>query len=157
MANINKSPIIQRVIEVLGIQAAKEGVPNVTADKIQPVVEVTPITNAVYHREWTTTLDSSAILTTPSTDTNFYITYAQLAITKDVACDNVLASIYATINGVIVNILCIPTQTLTAGSHSVQLSFPKPIKLDKNTLVRISGAFTVGTMTKEGIIGGYFL
>jgi hypothetical protein len=154
MVQINRSSVMQQARDILDIPASISNIKD-THTTIQPVVEIGPKFTTIARHVSSTTTGSSTIYTTP-TDKDFYLTYAQLNITKDATSDNVNCNLLATLNAVR-RILSINTQTTTAGSFNAANSFPYPIKIDRGTNITVNGTFTVGATTKEACIGGFIL
>jgi len=93
---------------------------------------------------------------TAPTNRDFYLTSLFIAYEKDVNCD--CTSIYiltATKSGANVNLLLLPTLTLTASRNSASIYFNKPLLINRGANIVLTGAFTVGAMAKSGMITGF--
>jgi len=156
MARITRSSIIQKLQDLLGIQTGTDVVATDSSNVVQPVVDIGPNTTTIWKVTSATTTSSVTVYTTPS-DKDFYLTYAFLSMTKDATSDNILTNATIVVGGVTLNILAIPSQTTTAWSDQVCVSFPYPIKLDRASIIVLAGTFSAGTMSKRLLIGGYLL
>jgi hypothetical protein len=126
---------------------------------IQPVVDINPFHNAVCNivKGVTTTATGSIVAYTTPTDVDFYLTSANLSIQKDATCDVATATGYieATINKANVFLGYIPQITLTASNSILVLTFPVPIKLDRNSTIFTNNTFTVGVCVRGLSIAGF--
>jgi hypothetical protein len=143
------------LIDELRLNPVVDTIPSVVNPTIQPVFEVKKkFTNLVRHLNKTTT-GASTILTTSSTQ-DTYITALVLCHTQDATCDGVLVQILATTEGSQRALMSLRFQTTTAnGGLNQSVSFPFPVKLDRNTAVQLSLAFTAGTCASSVCFYGY--
>lgn len=102
-----------------------------------PIVDITPIkhkyANVLKRQQGATTV---TLHTTPTTG-DFYLTSLCLSMIKDNTSTSVSSSIEVTVGGVAINIVEIRGVTLTAQSDTIVMSFPIPIKCDRNTTIRM--------------------
>lgn len=80
-----------------------------------------------------------------------------MSVTKDVLNDNVLTRLLCYIGGLQTSIIQFDFQTLTAFSAYQTISFPYPIKIDRNSRIDLAGTFAAGSMSKKVTIGGFIL
>lgn len=160
MTKINNSDIINGLQKTCGI-TTNEVVPNTLSTNIVATVETNPLlvrrTNIVKVGNSIATLGIYPILTTTNKD--FYITGASLYYVKDVLCDvaNGFYNITAYIGGANIAILSIPRLTLTADKEGVFITFPVPIKVDKNTIINASAfTYAAGTSARSWLVMGYY-
>ena len=102
------------------------------------------------------TTSPATIYTTP-TDRDFYLTSVQLATTKDVVCDNVLAYVSVTVDAKVDNIISLLSNTITLSQDHAEMSFPYPLKIDRGIAMTIVGTFTAGAMIKRAQITGFLI
>ena len=157
MAKINRSSITLATADVLALDLARDKPPTTIKDEVTPTYEIGPKITTVIKQGSNTATTALTIYTTP-VDKDFYITYIAISVSKDVASD--LQSVYLSVptyGTQPVAGLILYLQTLTAESQHVELSFPHPIKVTRNTALVLNGTRTAGTMTKSAVIGGYLL
>lgn len=142
----NNSSLSRELIEGGRLQGI-QGVPKEIIDKIQPVMEVNPkllrVCNFVRHVSSSATGTSTVISATSSFDV--YITSINLNVAYDSAADSTTTYLIATVDGVSRTLIEIMKVTLTAQDRGVSLTFPIPLKIDRNTAVSLTKTFTVGT------------
>jgi len=156
MARFNRGYLLNRFHNLVDLQVGSDKTPTTIKDDIQPVVSLNPtITDKVFYKTETATSEST-IYTTP-TDKDFYITFANLAITKNVTNDNIVVVIRAYVDGIYRTILAINSQTLTVHSFAVTQAFIYPLKVDRGTNITILGAFAAGAISKAATVGGFIL
>jgi hypothetical protein len=156
MARVTRSSVLLKIQDILGLQAGTEQVPVMANNSIQPVMNINPAFSTINKTASATATGNATIYTTPA-DKDFYLTGLFLGTTKDVSCDLVNPRITITVGGAAIAIMNIPQQTLTAGSDQIYVTFPYPLKIDRNTAIVLVGAFTVGTCTKYGSVNGFIL
>lgn len=161
MVKIFNTEIPQRIEDQLRVQGAMEKAPNETSDKVvitynvndplfycdrEPVVRSALVSNSA---------GISTIYTTSATKT-FYLTGASLSAGLGATNTGLTEAITCTINGTPRTILQTEHQGSVAVTTTQQISFPYPIKLDRNTTVSI---VTTGGEDNEvnGIIYGFEL
>jgi hypothetical protein len=152
MSQVTRGEIINQMVDELGIQS-HTGVPVQVNEKVTPVFHLGRFSNVVKATNQTLTGDIT-VYTSPS-DKDFYLQSVVLAYTKNAASDNVVVYCDAGVGGTQVVLCRLESQTLTAGSDHLELVLPMPLKLDRSSVIRLRGSFTVGAMTKSIGITGY--
>jgi len=157
MVRVTRSSVLLKIQDLLGLQSGAQAPPVECKSDIQPVLEAGPrYTYVLKHGNQTTSSSTYNLYTTPA-DKDFYLTFANLSLTKDAVSDNTQVYIQITQNGATILVAFIPTQTTTAGSWQIHCPFPYPIKVDRNTNILLAGTFTAGTFRRTGTIGGFIL
>jgi len=158
MVEHQSKEVVDKIAEVLKIQPAT-AFPKDVKEGIQPVFDINPerITTIVV-RQGTTSTNTLTVFTTPANQ-DFYLTSAQISYTKDVSSDNVAVNLTITpeLSGAADELIELVSQTLTVKDDHSAMNFSQPIKLQRGSTITLAGGFTVGTMTKVGIITGYSL
>jgi len=154
---IYNSELTQGMINNAKIASSVDPIPSELSEKVVPVMEVNPrllkTTNIVRHAI-STSSGSSTIYTTEE-NKDFYLTGAVYSYHVNATADATIGQIIATIDGVARRILGFAKITTTAVVNTVTISFPFPIKIDRNTTITINTTFTLGSVTHEGFIYGY--
>jgi len=154
MQDITRSSLIQNETETLGLTGG--GVPPTKLkDDIQPVFEIFPKATKLVRSGTSATASVLTIYSTP-TKGDFYLTYLHFSSTKDVASDSIHHYIRFYTEGVVRDIYNI-FQISTAGDWQNDITFPYPIKIDKNTSITSNTAFTAGSQSRYLTIGGFIL
>lgn len=152
--NITRSSVMNGAVTELGI------LPTPSPDEMKKDISLVYPVNLKYTeivKEITiTTTTTTTIYTTPP-GKDFYLTYLGISVVKDVANDNVVTSINLTIANKLTAFMNIQFTTLTVDSKFVFITFPYPVHIDRGTAIQLAGAFTVGTMSKKGVVGGFIL
>ncbi len=127
------------------------------SNNIQPVMEIGKNIEELIGIGSSSAVTGGFAIHTADSTKDTYITSASLSVVKDGACDVSSGSINVscTIRGATRTILTLAVLTLTASSQQISISFPEPIKIDKSSVVSITGAFTLGAMVRAGTITGY--
>lgn len=99
---------------------------------------------------------NATVYTTPS-DKTFYLTYIMLSVVKDAANDNILVYVAIPQYGYAIPTMTMQFNTTTATSKDMFITFPHPIKCDRNSAITLVGTFTAGTMSKHVVIGGFLM
>lgn len=159
MVAIHNSDLKREIIEGAKMQLSVDKVPQELAEKVLPVMEVNPKllrTINIVKGETKTTTGNLDIYKTPP-DKDFYLTSINGGLVKDATCDAVTGQIPMTItlNGVVQKIFPFSIITLTAQEAQQGAMFFFPLKLDRNSVIRIGGAFTVGAMVRNLSFTGY--
>lgn len=116
---------------------------NEIEDVIVPIIPIQRRADIV--RTLTKTSTGGSLVFTTAADKDTYITAVSLNYSADNASDGVKISLSGTVDGVSREILTLCKITLTAANHTCSLCFTNPIRLDRNTSVTLTHAFTVGT------------
>jgi hypothetical protein len=151
---ITRSSVIRKAVDELQVMPMPS--PEAMDKAIALVYPVNAKYTDVVKRTSTTLTANITVYTTPS-DKDFYLTFLQLAITKDVVSDLISCFMQTTILGSATTIGQISLQTLTATSDTLVMTFPHPIKIDRNAAIILAGTFAAGTCTKFISIGGFIL
>jgi len=128
---------------------------NDVADFIQPVKEIQPKINIVRSATRSAT-GATNLYTTPS-DKDFYLQSVFLQWFKDVASDCTSAFLDISIEGIVTGrtLINFVAPTLTLYNDSAVITFPIPIKIDRNTNIRMSQTHTIGVSQISGSLTGY--
>jgi len=160
MANIHNSDLFKELRDGGKLQQLNDVMPSQLADKVVPVMEVNPKFFRrvnIIRTQSTAITGTNAIYTTPSGSQDFYIIGAQLSAQSDATADNTLISISTTVEGVSAVILRLAKLTTTAHTDDIAITFPNPIKIDRNTAINLVNTFTVGNSRSSGTIYGYLV
>lgn len=157
MVSINSTDAIQRFVDDARLQSS-QGVPTNLNNSVQPVFEINPrltrYADIVKYALLSNATAANMYANTP-TDKDFLITGAQLTWIRDATATTTQISINIPIGGAAVNLLTVPGITLTAGQGSISLSFPTPIKVDRNGLIRVVSGTNVGNFVAHAVVYGY--
>lgn len=160
-AKIYNKDAIQAEIRSAGI-VGNENIPGELADKVLPVIDITPR----HHRlntvlatllGRTTTGTGVTVLAAQGATKEVYITGYTFANVQDATSDNTVMSLTSTFGGVAKVFHRREKPTTTASVTDDFVSFPIPLKIDDNTAVTFTLAFTVGTSTSDVILFGYIV
>ncbi len=154
---IQNSELIKEIQNASKVQTM-QGLPSNLSGLIVPVIEVNPkLTKAVLVSNVSSGTTGSLSVLTADPNRDVYIKSVCFSITKDVTCDLATNSygVACTIGGAGKNLIGVSCITLTAQSASYSVSFPTPIKIDRNSSVSISGTFTAGVCWRYGSITYY--
>lgn len=161
MATIHNTDLTKELKDGGKLQQLRDVIPSQLADKVVPVMEVNPKLlrrSNIVRSGGSITAGSATIYTTPG-DKDFYLTACSASFIKDAANDNATGrfnAIVATVEGIAQNLISFAVLTLTAQQQTVTISFPTPIKIDKNTAISIaSTTIGAGSFAKYGNIVGY--
>ncbi len=122
-------------------------------DVIQPVIILDP--EIVLLGSGTLTNASSQNLFNTSAFKDTYITTLQFAFIKDITSTSTLMTISAIIKGVSVNIIRVPSITLTVHSGQVEMVFQPPLKIDRGTSVSLISNTNVANILTAASVFGY--
>lgn len=159
MAQIHNSELLKGMQDSAKLQTIRDRIPDQLADKIVPVMEVNPkllrVCNIVRGANKATT--ASATLYTTPTDKDFYLTGIALSYTKNVTCDTATGALNVTvyIDGALQTLFSLAKLTLTAEEKTGSITFPIPVKLDRNTPITYGTTWTAGAMIQAISIVGY--
>jgi len=147
--------IIERASRILN---SKQG--DFLSDEVAgPVatIELKPAVRLIASTVASTSSSTNNAQTTPA-DKDTYITGVALSFVKDVTCDAADGSLRAmvVVGGVTRNLLSFGILTLTAQSGSNSISFPYPIKVDRNSSLGLAqSTFTAGKFVRCVNFFGY--
>lgn len=158
MVQIQNADAIQALVKAARLPNSSFA-PSELGKTIMPVIDMTPY----FQRNSTTvatvaTSTGTATILTSSATRETYITSINFSMIKDATCDVATGSllISTTIGGIVVNLTRMPVITLTAQQwQGLNITLPFPILIDKNTVVSMTGTFTVGVMVRTASIA-YF-
>lgn len=160
MAIIYNSDLTKELVAGAAIQQMRDSVPNQIAEKVVPTMEVNPFllkkTNLIVNSSKSTT--GNGTVYTTLTDRDTYLTGINLHMIKDVTCDTAdgTACFVSFVQGGQTKYpVAISGITLTAQNESRVVLFANPVKLDRGSVVQISGTFTAGKMIRNATIFGY--
>jgi hypothetical protein len=159
MATVNNQDTIREIIKATKLDANIDKVPDSFSSSIVPVIEVNPRllkTARVLGAASQATTGTVTAVSTSTTDETF-VTGIQTSFVKNVTCDIATGSIaiQAVIDGATVMLGRFSVLTLTAERGELPLMFNPPIKVDKNSVINITGAFTAGALMRNLIVFGY--
>lgn len=97
---------------------------------------------------------SGNIYTVP-VDQDFYLTTLTLSVIKDATATSTETAIWASIDSQFVRIATIATLTLTAQNTTIAMTFPLPLKVDRNTTITVQNGTAVANVRASGTITGY--
>jgi len=156
---VNNSEVITEISDGLKLPVSFGKVSN-SSRFIQPTFECNPkvTKNANYIKASSSATSGSTTIHTGVNTGELYILNVNLSICKDATCDIATGqvTVNGTINGVSTSICGIAVLTTTAQNQSISVSFSKPIKIDRNTSISITGTYTAGLMSRYASIIGYF-
>lgn len=160
---INRNSELSEILrDTFKSQQNIDGTISQVSNQVVPVAEVNPTLvkpcNVVLGGTKSNS-GASTVYTTP-TSRDFYLNSLVFSITKDAACDMATGGAAATvvIEGVTQSIVLVPVITLTASDKQVNISFPKPIKLDRGSIIGIGGqTFAAGVCVRTLSFTGFTL
>lgn len=155
MTRVNRTDVIQKAVNDLAFSQSGEKIPNETLDKIQLVYSLNnEFANVVIGANQSTT--GSFTIYTTSASKDFYLSSITASFAKDSTCDIATGAINITANvgGISRALAGFSVITLTAQANNLQITFAKPIKIDKSAAIAIGGAFTLGVMARFLSISG---
>jgi hypothetical protein len=153
-----KNNEIREVIKrLLKLEMYTDKVPAEIENKIQLVVDVNPLKNEFCNIVRTNGLinNTSATVYSTPTDKDFYLTNATLSYIKDVTSTATYVSMIVTIGGTVVDLLKLPSITLTVGYGQIAQSYYYPIKIDRGTSITVNSSTNVANITVIGNIQGF--
>jgi len=122
-----------------GIQTSFENPPNQLAEKVVPVMETNPeLLRTLDYFQFKEDTGTGGTMATTPTDRDVYLTGCTLSIQKDVTSTLTAYSLRGVVNGIAVHLADMAFLTLTIANQNMAVSFPKPIKLDRNSTITIT-------------------
>ena len=156
-AKIYNSDLTKNIVDGAKLMTGSDVVPSELAEKVIPVLDVTPD----FHRFCNlsdgsagTTNANLTIFTAP-TDRDFYMTNLQVCYMANATADNTYHIVSVVIDGIRRNLIYLIKLSLTADTQSVVLNYKIPIKLTRGSTVLMENNFTVGSVAKAGAVTGY--
>lgn len=147
MATINNSELTKNIIDGARIQTSYDKVPNQLAEKVVPVMEVNPklLKSSIVLANITKTSTASDVNILSTGKNDVYLTSIAIANRQNVDCDNVSFYITGKFNGQTLRIFNRTKASVTIDVFHDQITFNPPLKLDRNSELLYTLAFTVGT------------
>lgn len=155
MEQINNDATVQASSRTLGYPVQTK--PMLDTSKVILVSDVNPAHNRfceIVRRQSAINSTGGTIYTTPS-DRDFYLNSCFLSYIKDATSTSTTSALSVVIGGATVNLIRFAQLTLTAATGSQGLSFPAPIKLDRNSAITISNSTSTANISCEGTISGF--
>ena len=136
-----------------------EGYPTELQNTCVPVMDMTPN----FHRKSNiligTTQTTTAAFTvhTATADRDTYLTGATASIIKNATADTATGAVLLTVvqDTITKTIIALAVLTLTAQNQSIAIQFCNPIKIDRGSIVQMTGAFTAGNLIRSATLVGY--
>lgn len=122
-----------------------------------PVIPITPICEILINYRSGYVSGATTIYTTPS-DKDFYVNTISLSYSKNAASTAPITSTDVTvvINAQTITIAALAIEVTTAASLATTISFPRPVKLDRSSVIQLADAFSLaGAFTRQVNISGY--
>jgi len=158
MAYIDNTQTKKEAEECIRGNSVSNVVPTRISEDVQMVLDINPnhnrICNIVRGGTSNTSSSTASIYTTPA-DKDFYLTSAHYVFQKNVTSDNTACTLIASVDGADQVLLSLPSITLTATQMEAGITYSNPIKLTRNTTIRMSASFTVGALIRGANITGY--
>lgn len=155
MATIYQSDIVQKAVRGLKLAPSRDKIPNELADKILPVYELNDAYDIITAGGSSSSSSSTASILTASSTADTYITSLMMSVDKDATSDSTDFSVNVVQNGAVRALGKIIMITLTATSKIISISFPRPVRIDKGSTVRIAATFTVGALSRSAAVTYY--
>lgn len=157
MAYIDNSETKKELNDAIRGNAVSNIAPTQLANQVIPVINVNPKDYRICNINKTTvaTNSTSAVIYTTPADKDFFITACSLTVIKDATSTSTLSRIKLTIDGAEASILPITTLTLTAQDSAFSISFPNPIKIDRDSIISITNSTNVANISTRASIHGY--
>lgn len=150
---LRKSDLTNQFRNITGALAI-DGTPEKIIQSIQPTLEMSKKYADFVASAKTTTTGSATIYLTP-TDKDFYLTSIRWGFVKDVTSDGTEIYVTFIVGGKTVYYYGYAPPT-TVSSDEWVINFNYPIKIDRNTSIAYTGAFTAGTQTRFATITGFY-
>lgn len=141
-------------IDILKLNPIQDSIPDYVRQDIQPTVEVDKPFSNILRRASCINTTTATIYTTP-TDKDFYLTGANISLTKDVSATSTSSAINVTIDGVTQVLTEIKGISLTVQSDCMSVSLTHPIKVDRNTAITLTNATGTANVSSVACIQGY--
>lgn len=154
----NNSALSLEIRDVLKLQNGRDQFPQLVENKIVPVIDVNHKHARIARLLAATTRSTTASavsLMAAKPNQDVYITAIEFANSQDATSDNVVMFINGTINGASVSLYRRNKQTTTAGSFLDMIRFQPEVKLDRNTALTFTLAFTAGASDTSIEVWGY--
>jgi len=155
MAKIEKSEVIQKVVDGLRLSVGAENIPQEVEDKIRAVFNVNP--DKLIKVEVNSAIDdaSNVIFTTNATKKTF-LTGMYITITKSVLSPSISTRITATpFAGANTEIMRIRYEPLIASNHSENITLNTPLRLEPSSNVVLINSSATASIDATAIIFFY--
>jgi len=120
---------------------------------ITPTVELTRVIT-LSKTGFASNATSGNVYAVPA-DQDFYMTALTLSVIKDATATSTESAVWASVDGQFVRIATIATLTLTAQNASIALSFPLPLKVDRNSTITVQNGTAIANVRAAATIHGY--
>jgi len=159
MAQIQNTSTIKEIRTAAGLSIS-EGFPQQLGNQIVPVININPkdYRTSQFIRFNQSGSSGALSIATTSEKKDTFITACSMGIIKDAVADMTTGyvSIIVIIDGLERHIVSMPTLTLTAQNSFISVSFPSPIKVDRNSAITLhTQTHSVGVASKSASIVGY--
>lgn len=155
MKNHN-SEVSQEIRQTAKGQLGSNPLPEIVSNQIVPVIEVNPkiVKNAetISQNELANNLTATIMASSLYPTRDIYITGAQISAMCDVNATNTAIRLTCTINGSTKYLLTLSKLTTTAFNGAVSITFPHPIKIDRNSSVFLTSDTNVAAFRASAII-----
>ena len=152
-AKVNNAELIKNLINKAKININIDNVPSELAEKIIPVLEVSTPAQLIQIEAGTASDATFATIYTTSSNKNTYLVGAELTTSKDALATSIVSSISIVPFGKAgVSILTTRYEPTTAGHIHREIFFGNhPIKLAKNSEIRITNSTAIASIDSGGI------
>jgi len=131
--------------------------PRTVGNVIQPVIEIGD--NVDQFLSFTADQNTTGVvdIATTSSDKAFYIQSVQIGYSKNAACDVPSGALNITIFGETgtQSICSVPVLTLTAENSVSTIVFNRPILTLRGAIIRMTGTFSLGAMSRFARVNGF--
>jgi len=159
MTQINRSSLLNNAAGDLLISQARENFPVQLSNSVAPVFEIGAKYSTILKASVTTVTGAATIYTTPR-DKDFFLTGFTFSFRKDAACDIASGGSLAFVvyqDGAANAVWKQAVVTLTAQDANIVMTFPFPMKLDRNSVIQATGTFAAGVLVRSVSIVGFIL
>ena len=156
MVEIQRGEIKTKISDELGFGSPAKS-PTMASDYLVPVLL---INDDLYYQpaiSETGTATNSTSTTVLTTDSYYetYLTGITLGLIKDVTATSTLSTVKAVIGGATKTLVAIPSLTATVQSEVVNVDFPRPIKVDRSTIIAVTNSTATGNVTARAVVRGF--
>jgi hypothetical protein len=153
MTNINNSETIRQAIKASGLSLGIAP-PNFSfGSTVQPTTEVNPqiVKPAQCVSAACNNATSATIISTP-VNQDLYITGYAITLIKDATATSNATSVTFRQNGALLNLVQIPTLTLTAQTAYLAQSLTHPLQVDRGNSINIGNSTAVGNISVSVVL-----
>jgi len=160
MARINRSDVIQKAVNELGLSTASDLIPNQTLDKVQLTYDLNKkISSFLLSASSTATGTMTITLPIVSVGAEIYITGIDYGLVKDATLDQPTGRLSVLVTPDFSNlptaICAAEILTLTAQDIHINMNLPYPLKIKNGTSITNVATTTVGNISRTLSIMGY--